>query len=343
MGVVALLQRMPRDEQRHLGFLIFPGFPMACLTSAIEPLRAANEIVGRDIFSWTVIGETASRVVSSAAVGFDPDIGLQDLPGVDQLYFLSGPNGRFQSPRTGNAAIRRLARHGAGLGAFSGGIFPLARTGLMSGHKCAVHWCYEAAFKAEFPDVQASEKVICVDRQRLTAAGATAVFDLMLQLIQDRLGAEVMTEVACWFQHPFVRGEEAVQRTPALRSDRTEDMLPPPVAKAIRLFAEHVEDPIQIARVAKAVDLSTRQLDRSFRRSTGQSPLKYYRLLRMKKARQIALYSNDSITDIALAIGYASTTPLVRHYVQTFGVTPQEDRKAINRFRVRGNTPLPAV
>ncbi len=177
----------------------------------------------------------------------------------------------------------------------------------------------------------------------LTAAGSTAVFDLMLHLIQEELGAEIMTEVACWFQHPFVRGEEAAQRTPAPRTDRTEDMLPSAVAKAIKLFAEHVEDPIQIARVAEAVDLSARQLDRSFKRSTGQSPLKYYRLLRMKKARQMALYSNDSITDIALAVGYASTTPLVRHYVQTFGVTPQEDRKAINGFRVRGNAPLPAV
>jgi transcriptional regulator GlxA family with amidase domain len=332
-----------RVGRRRLGFLIFPGFPMACLTSAIEPLRAANEISGTTTFSWTVVGETATRVVSSANVGFDPDVGLARLDHVDQLYFLSGPSGRFQSSRNGNAATRRLARHGAALGAFSGGIFPLARTGLMSGHKCAVHWCYEAAFKTEFPDVIASEKVISVDRQLLTAAGATAVFDLMLHLIQEELGAEIMTEVACWFQHPFVRGEEAAQRTPAPRTDRTEDMLPEPVAKAIKLFAEHVEDPIQIARVAEAVDLSARQLDRSFKRSTGQSPLKYYRLLRMKKARQMALYSNDSITDIALAVGYSSTTPLVRHYLQTFGVTPQEDRKAINGFRVRGNAPLPAV
>jgi transcriptional regulator GlxA family with amidase domain len=213
----------------------------------------------------------------------------------------------------------------------------------MSGYKCAVHWCYEAAFKSEFPEVRASQNVITIDRQRLTAAGATAVFDLMLHLIQQELGAGIMTEVACWFQHPFVRGEEVVQKTPAPSADRTEDMLPPPVAQAIRLFAEHVEDPIQIGRVAEVVDVSARQLERSFKRSTGQSPLKYYRLLRMKKARQMALYSNDSITEIALAVGYASTTPLVRHYVQTFGLTPQQDRKAINGFRVAGDVPLPAV
>lgn len=335
---------MNQDEScLHLGFLIFPGFPMACLTSAIEPLRAANEITGKRAFRWSVVGETASRVVSSADVGFDPDLALADLADCDQLYILSGPAGRFANARGSNAVLRRLARHGTGIGAFSGGIFPLARSGLLDGHKTSVHWCYEAAFKAEFPAVIASEKVITIDRDRLTAAGATAAFDLMLRLIEEQLGPEAMTEVACWFQHPFMRGEEVEQKTPTLRSDRTEDMLPAPVARAIRLFAEHIEDPIQIAEVAEAVDISSRQLDRSFKRSTGQSPLKYYRLLRLKKARQMALYSNDTITDIALAVGYASTTPLVRHYVQAFGVTPQEDRKQANQFRVKENAPLPAV
>ena len=63
----------------------------------------------------------------------------------------------------------------------------------------------------------------------------------------------------------------------------------------------------------------------------------------MKRARQMALYSNDSLTEIALAVGYASTTPLVRHYVETFGVTPQEDRKAINGLRIGAGVPQPVL
>ncbi|MDH5451954.1 MAG: GlxA family transcriptional regulator [Paracoccaceae bacterium] len=331
------------EIKTQIGFLIFPGFPMACLTSAIEPLRAANEISGRSAFGWKVIGEGNERIVSSADVGFDPDVALSELDQLDQLFFLSGPSGRFQNPRKSNASVRTLARHGVSIGAFSGGIFPLARSGLLSGHKCSVHWCYEAAFKAEFPDVIARENVITIDRQRITVAGATAAFDLMLRLIEEKLGAEIMTEVACWFQHPLVRGDDVTQKTPTIRSDSTDDMLPSAVAQAIRLFAEHVEDPIQISRVANAVDLSTRQLDRAFQRATGQSPLKYYRMLRLKKARQMALYSNDTVTEIALSVGYASSTPLVRHYIQEFGLTPQEDRRAINGIRVKGNAPLPSV
>ncbi|MFN3578061.1 MAG: GlxA family transcriptional regulator, partial [Tabrizicola sp.] len=57
----------------RLGFLMFPGFPMACLTSAIEPLRAANEITGRKQFVWKLVAEASAPVRSSAEIGFDPD------------------------------------------------------------------------------------------------------------------------------------------------------------------------------------------------------------------------------------------------------------------------------
>jgi transcriptional regulator GlxA family with amidase domain len=93
---------LQRDTATTLGFLLFPGFPMACLTSAIEPLRAANEITGRREFSWRLIGEEAEPVRSSAEVRFDPDVTLTDATGLDYLFFLSAPN--FKTP---NAAKRR--------------------------------------------------------------------------------------------------------------------------------------------------------------------------------------------------------------------------------------------
>ena len=155
----------------RLGFLMFPGFPMACLTQAIEPLRAANEITGRREFTWTLVAETAAPVRSSAEIGFEPDVTLQDLEGVDQLYLLSPPTAQFADPRRSPARLRWLDRTGVVLGAFSGGIFPLARAGLMEGRPCSVHWCYEAAFKADFPGIEAREVTILREGRRITAIG----------------------------------------------------------------------------------------------------------------------------------------------------------------------------
>lgn len=312
---------------------------MACLTSAIEPLRAANEITGKRAFRWSVISEDRLRVESSAEVTFEPTLSLEEAADLDYLFFLSGPDSHFRLPRKAHASLRWMARQGVRLGAFSGGIFPLARAGLLDGHPTSVHWCYEAAFKAEFPEIEARTAVMTLDHSRITAAGATAVFDLMLKLIEDDLGPEIMTEVACWFQHPVVRGPDVVQRTPGYRADRTQDMMPVAVAQAIALFSAHIEDPIQIADVAERVGLSTRQLDRSFRQATGLAPLRYYRMIRMKQARQLVQFSEESLTSIAVAVGYAGSTTMARHYQEEFGLTPQADRAARNTFRQKGTAP----
>ena len=121
----------------RLGFLMFPGFPMACLTSAIEPLRAANEITGRREFVWSLIAEGPAPVRSSAEIGFEPDVTLTDLEAVDHIYLLSPPTAEYADPRRSPAKLRWLDRTGVTLGAFSGGIFPLARAGLLEGRPCS--------------------------------------------------------------------------------------------------------------------------------------------------------------------------------------------------------------
>ena len=332
-----------RAEKTTLGFLIFPGFPMSCLTSAIEPLRAANEIVGSEAFSWVLISELGTRVNSSARVGFDPDQSLADIEKLDFLFLLSGPLATFANARTANGHLRRLARHGARLGGVSGGVFPLARSGLLEDARCSVHWCYDAAFAAEFPQHMRTDEVIVIDRNRYTASGAAAAFDLMLHFIEDSLGTDVTTEVACWFQHPLVRGQGVRQKIPAFRSKSTADMLPPPIAQAVQIFADHIAEPINMHAVAKAVGLSARHLERTFKASTGQSPSHYYRSLRMAAARQMVMYSGDKMSVIAQAVGYASPAPMIRHYREIFGLSPQEEREKINLFRVEANRPIPST
>lgn len=326
-----------------LGFLLFPGFPMACLTSAIEPLRAANEIAGKAVFGWKLFSESGGRVRSSAEVGFDPDQALDQAAGVDYLFLLSSPLATFNDPKASYGVLRRLAYHGVQMGGISGGVFPLARAGLMKGYVCSVHWCYKTAFAAELPTHKTTEDVISIDRNRYTASGAAAAFDLMLHLINDRLGNNVTTEVACWFQHPFVRGQGVRQKIPTVHNHSTSDMLPPVVTKAIDIFANHIEDTIGVYDVAKMIGVSARQLERNFKYATGQSPSHYYRSLRMNAARQLVLYSKDTMTEIANAVGYATATPMVRHYKHSFGLSPEGDRKTINMFRVTNNRSIPST
>jgi transcriptional regulator GlxA family with amidase domain len=281
-------------------------------------------------------------VISSAEVAFEASQTLNDAAGLDQLFLLSSPVGRFKNEKSGNGALRHMARHGCVLGGISGGVFPLVRSGLMEGHKCSVHWCYEAAFREEFPDFEASDEVITLDRRRHTASGAAAAFDLALHMIEERLGEDVATEVACWFQHPLVRGQGVRQRIPTHGKSSASDMLPKTVKAAIKVFSESIATPISIAEVASAVGVSSRQMERQFTRATGKGPLHYYRSLRMNAARQLIQYSNNSMPEVAAAIGYTSTGPLFQYYKEEFGVSPEQDRAKINLFRSRDNKVVPS-
>ncbi len=316
---------------------------MSCLTSMIEPLRAANEITGKEAFAWSLVSENGAKITASANVAFDPDVALDATDHIDQMYLLSGPSSVFDNAQSSEGKLRKLARHGVVMGAVSGGVFPLARAGLLGAHRTSVHWCYAAAFEAEFPKLDITDEVISRDDRTITVSGAAAAFDLSLHLIADVLGGDVATEVACWFQHPLMRGQGVIQRVPTSGSASTDDMLPPVVRQAVELFATHIEDPINVADVAEAVGVSVRQVERMFKKTTGKSPLHYYRAMRMKAARQLVLYSNDTMTEIALAVGYASATPMIQNYEEVFGVHPTKDREKINMFRVRENVIVPSA
>ena len=100
-------------KTQSVGFLIFEGFPMACLTSMIEPLRAANEISGQEAFSWSLVAETMAKRRSSAGISFEPDLALSDLTRLDHLFLLSPPRAQFANAKAGFGALR--ARNPPGL------------------------------------------------------------------------------------------------------------------------------------------------------------------------------------------------------------------------------------
>jgi transcriptional regulator GlxA family with amidase domain len=236
-----------------------------------------------------------------------------------------------------------MQRHGVKLGAVSGGVFPLVRAGLAADAPLSVHWCYSAAFAAEFPHHISSDRVIEITNSHMTASGAAAAFDLSLHLIEKQLGPKVATEVACWFQHPVIRREGVVQAIPALQSDAQGEQFPPLVARAVHIFAANIAEPVAIGDTADQLGISPRHLERAFKQATGLSPTHYYRKLRMEAARQIVLYTNDRIADIANAVGYGCTQTFGKHYQSAFTVSPREDRNKINLFRAKRNLPVPSV
>ena len=315
---------------------------MACLTSIIEPLRASNEISETKSFEWKLFSENADKVEASANVAFETDGKIEEIEKLDALILLSPPNANFINSRS-VGVIRRLERHGCTIGAVSGGVFLLAKAKVRPNIRYSVHWCYAAAFTNQFPNNVSSEQVIETDRNIMTASGAAAAFDLALLLIRSRLGSSIAAEVACWFQHPIMRNQDVKQVRPSLNELEGLEEMPELARKAIALVNQNINYPLQVNDIAHEIGITSRHLSRIFKEATGESPRQYFRKLRVNAARQMILYTNEKIGEIALSVGFSSASILRSHYIDLFSLSPEEERKKINLFRVKDNSPIPVT
>ena len=72
--------------------------------------------------------------------------------------------------------------------------------------------------------------------------------------------------------------------------------------------------------------MSTRQLERLFRRYLSRSPKRYYMELRLGKARNLLLQTDMSVINVALACGFTSPSHFSKCYRALYKTTPYRER-----------------
>lgn len=93
------------------------------------------------------------------------------------------------------------------------------------------------------------------------------------------------------------------------------------------LMQRHVEDTISIAEIARRTGKSPRQLERLFLRYLDVSPARYYVSLRIDHARELLLYSDRPILEVAIAAGFTSTSHFAQWFKRLQGVRPSQLRR----------------
>lgn len=72
--------------------------------------------------------------------------------------------------------------------------------------------------------------------------------------------------------------------------------------------------------------MSTRQLERLFRRYLNRSPRRYYMELRLQKARNLLMQTDMSVINVALGSGFTSPSHFSKCYRARYDTTPYRDR-----------------
>src|SRR3954471_1198405 len=272
------------EAPQTLGFLLLPQFSMMAFVSAVEPLRVANRLAGRELYRWEIVSRDGGSVEASNGMALVAVRALDDTPLYRMLVICAGFEPERHYDRRIKSWLLKLSGAGADLGAMDTGSFLLARAGLLDGYRATVHWESLDSFRETFPKVEVENALFLTDRNRLTCAGGTAALDMMLHLISGQPGHRLATAVSEQFIHAQIRDPQNQQRMePRVRQGISHAGL----ARAIGLMEENLEDPLDAERLAEAAGISLRQLERLFHRHFSMAPRRYYLDLRLQRARAL--------------------------------------------------------
>jgi transcriptional regulator GlxA family with amidase domain len=316
------LDTVPKRPRRFV-FVLLPEFTMLCFAAAVESLRIANRMANQQLYDWTIIGEGGTEVICSAGVAFRVDGDLSELNRDDVILVCGGIDVQSATTKRIINWLRREARRGLAIGGLCTAAHTLAVAGLLEGKRATIHWENQDSFSEDFPDVNLTKSIFVVDGQRITTAGGTASVDLMLKMIADDHGEELAGAVADQLIYNSIRTDQDTQR---LSVPTRIGVRHPKLSKVIQMMEQNIEEPISPSILAQQVGMSTRQLERLFRRYLNRSPKRYYMELRLQKARNLLMQTDMSVINVALACGFASPSHFSKCYRAHYETTPYRER-----------------
>jgi len=303
---------------RRFVFVLLDNFTLLSFASALDCLRIANRMAERELYEWVIVGDVegdSDTVCCSAGSRFYIDMPLGELNRDDTILLCGGTDIQNAAGKKILNWLRREARRGTPVGGLCTAAYVMARAGLLDGKKATIHW----------DEVELTKSVFVVDGNRMSTAGGTSSIDLMLKLIADEHGERLATAVADQMIYSSIRTDQDTQR---LSVPTRIGVRHPKLSRVIQMMEANIEEPISPSILAKEVGMSTRQLERLFRRYLNRSPKRYYMELRLQKARNLLMQTDMTVINVALACGFASPSHFSKCYRSHYNTTPYRERGA---------------
>ncbi len=324
--VVAQVPRLSAELETscRVGFLTLNDFTLIAFSSAIEVMRMANYLLGRPFYSWSVITPDGKPVASSSGLAPFQTTTYEDSGRLDMVFVCGGTNVTSYVDERVMTLLRRIARDGVTLGGLCTGTYALVKSGLLDGYRCTIHWENMASLRETHRHVTFLEELFVIDRDRVTCTGGIAPIDMMLALVRARFGKTLVAEISDQFILERVRDCSDRQHIPlAARLGFNHRAL----VDVAALMEANFEEPLSAVELAQLAGLSLRQVQRMFQESLDTTPTKYYLRLRLRRARELLLQSQMSITQIAVSCGFQSTCHFSKSYRALYGRTPRSERQ----------------
>lgn len=315
---------------RSIVFFLVPDFSMLAFSTAIEPLRIANRMAGYETYRWRLASLDGNPVSASNGVTVAVNTSLEQerklLSGKDRpsmVFVCTGMNVEKFNNKSALAWFREVHNRGVAIGGLCTGAHTLAKAGLLSGKRCAIHWENLPGFAEEFPKAEVYADLFESDGNIYTCAGGTASLDMMLSLIGEDHDEAMINSICEQALTDRVRSHHDRQRLPLRARLGVQNTK---ILSIIELMEANLSEPLSLPEIADFAGLSRRQIERLFRQHLGRSPARYYLEIRLDRARHLLVQSSLPIVEVAIACGFVSASHFSKCYRELYARSPQQER-----------------
>ncbi len=313
-----------------VGFILLEHFSLLAFTAAYDALVTANLVNQANTPDYTLrsYGLYSNQVLSDLGIEISTEGQLSDLftqlPEV--LIVCGGFRCSLHEDKRLSLLLHQAAKQGGMLGGIWNGTLSLAQAGVLENVSCSLHPDNHALLREEYPLVRLTDKSYQLEGNFLTCAGGASAMDMMLQLVK-RLQGETITRAV-----KEIISSDRLSEQPALLSQHGMTLaehngLPEYLQTLIQLMQGNIEEPLTIDELAGLASISRRKVERLFQQHLDVSPSRYYLQLRVRYARHLLLQSCISVTDIAVASGFVSSSHFSNCFKGFFGLAPTDFRE----------------
>ncbi|PWE40029.1 transcriptional regulator FtrA [Pseudomonas prosekii] len=225
-------------------------------------------------------------------------------------------------------ALRQAHARGARLLSICSGVFVLAATGLLDGHRATTHWRYTGELAERFPNILVDPDVLYVDSgQLITSAGSAAGIDACLHLVARDFGTQVANSVARRLVMSPQRtgGQAQFIPAPVSASPRSD------LSRVMQWARERLHQPLEVRDLASEAAMSERTFLRRFTEASGLSPKTWLQHQRLARARELLESTSANTEQIAERCGYRSVESFRVAFRSVVGVPPSVYRERFGR------------
>lgn len=330
------MKQSPPETTRRVAMLGYDGLQVLDVTGPLEVFSLASRLLleqGRARvapYEVMLVAQRAGPVASSSGLVLVADRGWDRLGAVDTLLVSGGAGvGRVLDDGELIAWLRCEAPKARRYGAVCTGALLLARAGLLDGRRVTTHWAFLRSLADLAPTADIQPDAIFVRDGRLwTSAGVTAGMDMALAIVEEDWGRPLALAVAhqlvMYLKRPgrYSQYSAALAAQSSLAQGRFRDLM--------EWVFEHLDEDLSVKKLAERVEMSPRNLGRSFSEEAGLTPAKFVERARFEAARRL-LAEGATLESVAARCGFGSAETLRRVFHRRTGMGPAAYRSRLQR------------